>query len=141
MVNVLEPALRHQRLSLDFFAEDIPIFPSSVATFRLQEYNERDPKNIFRHKIYAFQINFTTQEIISKFYNFVDPARFVNSQDNPGLCQNLTWSDLIYLPGCDVKWDRVEPFLFRTSVIDRCVIVYNNVSVSAMVFSWGHTYG
>ncbi|XP_064615553.1 uncharacterized protein LOC135479593 [Liolophura sinensis] len=128
MVIDLPPPLQHQRFSAEIFAENVPIFPSNVATFYLQEYTGGDPKNIVRQKIYAFQINSTTQEIITKFYSFVDPAKFINAQDNPGLFQNLTWSDLIYLPGCDVKWDRVEPYLFRTSAIDRCVIVYNNVS-------------
>lgn len=71
-----------------------------------QQSQHYDLNDIYRQRIYAFNVDEAEQAIRLTIYTPKDPAKLKNVHLNPTLLNELTSNDFILKPGCDVFWKR-----------------------------------
>lgn len=76
-------------------------------TLYAQQYQHYDPEDIYRQRIYAFDIDSLEQAISLTIYTPKDPASIRDLHLNKELQTSLVADDFILKPGCEVYWKRV----------------------------------
>ncbi len=71
-----------------------------------QQSQHYDLNNIYRQRIYAFQIDSIEQAIRLTIYTPKEPKKLKDAHLNPVLFEGLTIDDFFLKPGCDVYWKR-----------------------------------
>jgi len=71
-----------------------------------QQSQHYDLNDIYRQRIYAFNVDEAEQAIRLTIYTPKDPSKLKNAHLNPSQFESLTLDDFILKPGCDVFWKR-----------------------------------
>lgn len=75
-------------------------------TLYAQQYQHYDPEDIYRQRIYAFDIDKDEEAIRLTIYTPKDPPSIRDLHLNKELQASLTADDFILKPGCEVYWKR-----------------------------------
>jgi len=77
-------------------------------TFFVQQYLDGDPQNVYRQRLYRFDVDRDEEAIRLTIFSFRDEAKYRDAHLRPALLTDLTMDDLIERPGCEVYWQFVE---------------------------------
>ncbi len=77
-------------------------------TLYAQQYQHYDPDDLYRQRIYAFDIDQNEAAIRLTIYTPKDPAGIRDLHLNKSLQATLTAKDFVLKPGCEVYWRRNE---------------------------------
>ena len=75
-------------------------------TLYAQQYQHYDPEDIYRQRIYAFDIDKEEEAIRLTIYTPKDPAAIKDLHLHKKLQASLAADDFILKPGCEVYWKR-----------------------------------
>jgi len=75
-------------------------------TLYAQQYQHYDPEDIYRQRIYAFDIDKDEEAIRLTIYTPKDPPSIRDLHLNKKLQASLKASDFVLKPGCEVYWKR-----------------------------------
>jgi len=78
--------------------------------FFVQQYLDGDPDNVYRQRLYRFDIDATEQAIRLTIFSFRDEPKYRDAHLRPATLRGLTDSELVNRPGCEVYWTRVDDF-------------------------------
>lgn len=78
--------------------------------FFVQQYLDGDPANVYRQRLYRFDIDADEQAIRLTIFSFRDEQRYRDAYLEPSVLRGLTGADLIVRPGCEVYWTFVEDY-------------------------------
>ncbi len=73
-------------------------------TLYAQQYQHYDPNDIYRQRIYSFQVDQEEQAIRLTIYTPKDPTQLTDAHLDPTKVANLSADDFILKPGCEVFW-------------------------------------
>lgn len=96
---------RHERIHTIHTRISVPALGANV--FYVEEYRDNDPAKIIRQRLVTFTSNNPTQTINMKQGFFKDPKVVLGAQTDPARLSKLTATDVSFLEGCDVTWQRV----------------------------------
>lgn len=75
-------------------------------TLYAQQYQHYNPEDIYRQRLYAFDIDKDEEAIRLTIYTPKDPLAIKDLHLNKKLQESLTADDFILKPGCEVYWKR-----------------------------------
>lgn len=101
---------RHRQTRHIFHEVQLDFIPGR--TLYAQQSQHYDLDDLYRQRIYAFEIDEIKQAIRLRIYTPKDPSRLKNGHLNPEIFAELTIEDFFLKPGCDVFWKR-EGNIFR----------------------------
>lgn len=87
-----------------------------------QHYNLDD---LYRQRIYSFEIDHTEQAIRLRIYTPKEPAKLTNGHKKPEIFKRLSENDFFLKPGCDVFWNR-EGDVFRGYLKENACNYYSD---------------
>ncbi len=93
---------RHRQTHHIFYKVDLAFIPGQ--TLYAQQSQHYDLKNIYRQRIYAFEIDETELAIRLRIYTPKAPEKLTDGHLKPEVFQSLTEEDFFLKPGCDVFW-------------------------------------
>ncbi len=93
---------RHGRVHHIFTPVDLPNF--SGETFYVEQYQNDDPTNIYRQRIYSFEKDAKENAIRLTIYIPENAKALVGAHQDPSKLEGLSPSDLITYSGCEVYW-------------------------------------
>lgn len=99
--NLAQPH-RHRHLNHTFAPVDIPGIPGQQ--LYAQQYQNHDPADIYRQRIYAFEPDAEEGAIRLTIYTPNDPSRLLNIHLDPERQAALSVDDFFLKPGCEVYW-------------------------------------
>jgi len=94
--------LRHNRIHHHFVPVDLPDFPGT--TFYVQQYQNDDPSDVYRQRIYSFEPDFEENATRLTIYIPKDAKAILNAHEDTSKLSGLTPSDFTTYPGCEVYW-------------------------------------
>ena len=94
--------LRHGRIHHLFVPADLPDFPGT--TFYIQQYQNDDPKDVYRQRIYSFEPDFDENAVRLTIYIPKDSKALLNAHEDPSKLKGLKREDFSIYPGCEVFW-------------------------------------
>jgi len=98
--------MRHRQTHHIFYPVSLDFIKGKqIYAQQSQHYNLDD---IYRQRIYAFNVDETEQAIRLTIYTPKNPSRLKNAHLDPTLFDKLTADDFILKPGCDVFWKRKD---------------------------------
>ncbi len=95
---------RHERTHHIFHPVKLANFPGE--TFYIQQYQNNDPSDIYRQRIYSFQPDYDENAIRLTIYTPKNPEALIDAHIDPSKLDGLTLDDMIIRPGCEVFWKR-----------------------------------
>jgi len=93
---------RHGRIHHIFAPVDLPNFPGE--TFYIQQYQNDDPADIYRQRIYSFEPDHDENAIRLTIYIPKDSKAIVDAHKDLSKLDDLSPSDFTTYPGCEVYW-------------------------------------
>lgn len=102
-MNVPE-AERHRRTHHIFHRATVEGIPG--ITFYVQQYQNDDPEDIYRQRIYSFEPDYDEYAIKLTIYTPKDPAALKDAHLDESKLAGLTNDDFTLKPGCEVFWKR-----------------------------------
>jgi len=69
-----------------------------------QQSQHYDLNDIYRQRIYSFDIDKNEQVIVLTIYTPHDPSQLIDAHLNPNILPNMTLEDFFLKPGCEVYW-------------------------------------
>lgn len=105
-VEKVEPELRQRHTNHVFSPLRITGIPGR--TLYAQQYQHYDPKDLYRQRIYSFEVDEAEQAIRLTIYTPKDPSRLTDAHLDPSKVTAMTADDFILKPGCEVYWKRAE---------------------------------
>ncbi|WP_350284596.1 chromophore lyase CpcT/CpeT [uncultured Croceitalea sp.] len=95
---------RHRQTHHIFYEVQLDFIPgSTLYAQQSQHYNLDD---LYRQRVYAFEIDTTERAIRLRIYTPKEPSRLTNSHLDPEVFSKLNSEDFFLKPGCDVFWKR-----------------------------------
>jgi hypothetical protein len=84
----------------------LPVDAAAIGehTFFVQQYLDGDPQNVYRQRLYRFDLDQDEQAIRLKIFSFKDEAKYRNAHLRPAMFGELAMVELIERPGCEVFW-------------------------------------
>lgn len=98
----IEEELSHGRIHHLFVPADLPGFPGN--TFYIQQYQNNDPTDVYRQRIYSFEPDFEENAIRLTIYIPKDAKALLNAHEDRSKLEGLKPSDFTTYPGCEVFW-------------------------------------
>ena len=95
---------RHERTHHIFHAVKLENFPGE--TFYVQQYQNDDPADIYRQRIYSFEPDYDENAIRLTIYTPEDPEALIDAHLDASKLEGLSPDDMIVRPGCEVFWKR-----------------------------------
>ena len=95
---------RHERIHHIFFPVALDAFPGE--TFYVQQYQNDDPDDIYRQRVYSFEPDYEENAIRLTIYTPKDPDALIDAHLDPSKLDGLTMEDVVARPGCEVFWKR-----------------------------------
>ncbi len=95
---------RHRQTHHIFYEEELNFIPGR--TLYAQQSQHYDLNDIYRQRIYAFEVDTTEQAIRLRIYTPTNPDKLIDAHLKPKLFNNLKNEDFFLKPGCDVFWKR-----------------------------------
>lgn len=77
---------------------------ANAHTFFVQQYQDADPQNVYRQRLYVLSIDDAEQAILLKIYSFIDEEKYRNAHLDPKRINALEADELKTWPGCEVYW-------------------------------------
>lgn len=102
----VEPELRQRHTNHTF--SPLQISGIEGRTLYAQQYQHYDPKDLYRQRIYAFEVDEAEQAIRLTIYTPREPSRLTDAHLDPAQVADMTDADFILKPGCEVYWKRTE---------------------------------
>ena len=93
---------RHGRIHHIFTPAKLPDFPGT--TFYIEQYQNDDPKDVYRQRIYSFEPDFEENAIRLTIYIPKDAKALLGAHSDPSKLEGLKPSDFTTYDGCDVFW-------------------------------------
>jgi len=93
---------RHGRIHHIFAPVELENFPGT--TFYIQQYQNDDPADVYRQRIYSFEPDFEENAIRLTIYIPKDAKAILNAYEDPSKLDGLTPSQFTTYDGCDVFW-------------------------------------
>lgn len=112
---------RHERIHHIFFPVDLDAFPGE--TFYVQQYQNDDPDDIYRQRIYSFEPDYDENAIRLTIYTPKDADALINAHLEPSKLEGLTPDDAVARPGCEVYWKRQAAQFVGYMKEDACSFV------------------
>ena len=94
--------LRHGRIHHHFVPVDLPNFPGT--TFYVQQYQNDDPADVYRQRVYSFEPDFEENASRLTIYIPKDAKSILNAHEDMSKLEGLSPSDFTTYPGCEVYW-------------------------------------
>lgn len=93
---------RHEHLHHIF----LPVEAAAIGehTFFVQQYLDGDPQNVYRQRLYRFDLDTDEQAIRLTIFSFKDEAKYRDAHLQPAVLDGLAMDELIERPGCEVYW-------------------------------------
>jgi len=98
----LAEPLRHRHTNHTFQPVSIDGIPGK--TLYAQQYQHYDPKDIYRQRIYSFEVDQMEQAIRLTIYTPKDPSVLLDAHIETEKLRVLSNEDFILKPGCEVFW-------------------------------------
>lgn len=95
---------RHERIHHIFHPVDLSDFPGE--TFYVQQYQNDDPADVYRQRIYSFEPDYDENAIRLTIYTPKAPEALIDAHLDPTKLDGVTQDDVITRPGCEVFWRR-----------------------------------
>jgi len=95
-------AERHSRIHHIFVPADLPEFPGE--TFYVEQYQNDDPDDVYRQRIYSFEPDFEENAIRLTIYVPKDPDSLLGAYTDASKLDGLAPSDFTTYDGCEVFW-------------------------------------
>lgn len=95
---------RHERTHHIFHPVTLENFPGE--TFYIQQYQNNDPSDIYRQRIYSFEPDYDENAIRLNIYTPKNPEGIVDAHLDESKLKGLSPEDMITRPGCEVYWKR-----------------------------------
>lgn len=95
---------RHERIHHIFYPIALDSFPGE--TFYIQQYQNDDPTDIYRQRIYSFEPDYEEGAIRLTIYTPTNTDALVDAHLDPSKLDGLTPEDTQMRPGCEVFWKR-----------------------------------
>lgn len=112
--------LHHGRIHHIFAPVKLENFPGR--TFYIQQYQNDDPTDIYRQRIYSFTADHNENAIRLKIYIPKDPKALVDAHLDASKLKGLSPDDFRTLPGCDVFWRYENDFYHGFMKKDACQV-------------------
>ena len=93
---------RHGRIHHFFVPVDLPNFPGK--TFYVEQYQNDDPTDVYRQRIYSFVPDYEENAIRLDIYIPKDADAILGAQYDPSKLDGLKPSGFTTYPGCEVYW-------------------------------------
>ncbi len=101
-VNKLPLEKRHRQTHHIFYEVELDFIPGkTIYAQQSQHYNLDD---LYRQRIYAFEVDTTEMAIRLRIYTPKDPNKLKNGHLQPEIFTELKREDFFLKPGCDVFW-------------------------------------
>ncbi|MGJ8563032.1 MAG: chromophore lyase CpcT/CpeT [Alphaproteobacteria bacterium] len=104
----VDEGLRHGRIHHLFVPADLPNFPGE--TFYIQQYQNDDPKDVYRQRIYSFEPDFEENATRLTIYIPKDAKAILDAHEDMSKLDGLKPSDFTVYPGCEVYWKYQNDF-------------------------------
>lgn len=98
----VEEGLRHERIHHIFAPVTLDSFPGT--TFYVEQYQNDDPSDIYRQRIYSFEPDFKENAIRLTIYVPKDATALVGAHEDTAKLAGLSPDDFTTYPGCEVYW-------------------------------------
>lgn len=112
---------RHERIHHIFFPVDLEAFPGE--TFYIQQYQNDDPSDIYRQRIYSFEPDYEENAIRLTIYTPKNPEALIDAHLDTSKLDGLTLEDTVTRPGCEVFWKRQAAQFFGYMKDGACSFV------------------
>ena len=112
---------RHERIHHIFFPVALEAFPGE--TFYVQQYQNDDPTDIYRQRIYSFEPDYEENAIRLTIYTPKEPERLIDAHIDPAKLDGFTPDDTVMRPGCEVFWKRQAAQFVGYMKQDACSFV------------------
>ncbi len=114
---------RHRQTHHIFHSVALDFIPGR--TLYAQQSQHYDLDDLYRQRIYAFEIDETEQAIRLRIYTPKDPSKLKNGHLNPAVFVKLQPEDFFLKPGCDVFWKR-EGAVFKGYLKENACNYYSD---------------
>lgn len=104
----VDDSLRHGRIHHLFVPIDLPGFPGT--TFYVQQYQNDDPTDVYRQRVYSFEPDYEENATRLTIYIPKNSKAILNAHEDPSKLKGLTPSDFTTYPGCEVYWTYQNEF-------------------------------
>ncbi len=98
----VDSAVRHNRIHHIFAPVDLENFAGT--TFYVQQYQNDDPSDIYRQRIYSFEPDYEENAVRLTIYTPKDPKPLINAHLDTAKLAGLTPRDFRTVEGCEVFW-------------------------------------
>lgn len=112
---------RHERIHHIFAPVSLENFPGT--TFYVQQYQNDDPADIYRQRIYSFEPDYEEQAIRLTIYTPKDPDALIDAHLDPSKLVNLSPETMTLRPGCEVFWKKQAAHFIGYMKKDTCSFV------------------
>lgn len=103
-INKLPVEKRHRQTHHIFAEVELDFIPGR--TLYAQQSQHYDLDDLYRQRIYAFEIDEKEQAIRLRIYTPKEPSKLKNAHLKPDALAQLSIEDFFLKPGCDVFWKR-----------------------------------
>ena len=93
---------RHGRIHHIFTPVDLPNFPGS--TFYIEQYQNNDPTDVYRQRIYSFEPDYEENAIKLTIYIPEDAEALLGAHNDLSKLDGLDPAAFTLYPGCEVYW-------------------------------------
>ena len=91
--------------------------------YYVQQYQDGNPEQIYRQRLYSFFINETLNNIELSFFEFKEPEKYIDAQKNPKKFKNLTVNDTTQVtPDCNIHIKKDNDGIFRGGTTEKCQV-------------------
>lgn len=111
---------RHERIHHIFAPVDLPDFPGK--TFYIEQYQNNDPTDIYRQRVYSFEPDFEENAIRLTIYIPKDPEALTGAYADASKLEGLKPSDFTTYRGCEVYWRFQNEHYLGTMKPDACKV-------------------
>lgn len=113
---------RHRQTHHIFHEVNIDAIPGRKLYAQQSQHYDRD--DLYRQRIYSFEIDTSEQAIRLRIFTPKDPSKLTNGHLKPMLFEKLSSKDFFLKPGCDVFW-KLEDNSFKGYLKENACTYYS----------------
>jgi len=114
---------RHRQTHNIFSEVRLDFIPGRILYAQQSQHYDLD--DLYRQRIYAFEIDTTEQAIRLRIYTPKEPSKLKNGHLHPEIFTQLSNEDFFLKPGCDVFWKR-EGAVFKGYLKENACNYYSD---------------
>ena len=109
--------------------------------YYVQQYQDGNPDQIYRQRLYSFFVNETMSDIELTFYEFMEPDKYVDAQKDPSKLNSLTIKDTTQVTSdCNIHIKKDNDGIFRGKTTEKCQ-VEDHRSGTAIIIKDNNEFG